>query len=49
MPDSPIQIHDAQTLRYRSAASKNVARDTVRVGITVNALVSNADRDHGTL
>jgi hypothetical protein len=49
MPDSPVQFRDAQTLRYRSAAQKNVPRDTVRVNITINALVSNADRDHGAL
>lgn len=49
MPDSIIQFRDAQTLRYRSTAQKNVPRDSVRVGITINALVSNADRDHGAL
>jgi hypothetical protein len=49
MSDSPVQFRDAQTLRYRSAAQKNVPRDTVRVNITINALVSNADRDHGAL
>lgn len=49
MSDTPIQFRDAQTLRYRTAATKNVPRDTVRVGITVNALISSADRDHAKL
>ena len=49
MSDSPIQFRDAQTLRYRNMAHKNVARDSVRVSIKINALVSSADRDHGAL
>jgi hypothetical protein len=34
MPDTPIQIRDAQTLRYRALASRNVPRDTVRIAVT---------------
>ena len=49
MSDTPIQLRDAQTLRYRSTSHKNVPRDTVRVNITINALVGTADRDHETL
>lgn len=49
MTDFPIQFRDAQTLRYRTATTKNVPRDTVRVGITVNALISSADHDHAKL
>ena len=49
MPESVIQFRDAQTLRYRTTAQKDVARDTVRVSVTVNALVSSADRDHAAL
>jgi len=49
MSESQIQFRDAQTLRYRTAATKNVPRDTVRVSITVNALISSADRDHARL
>ena len=49
MADTPIQIRDSQTLRYRSTAHKNVARDTVRLSVTINALVSTGDRDHAAL
>ena len=49
MPDSPIQFRDAQTLRYRTAATKNVPRDSVRVGVTVNALISSLDHNHARL
>lgn len=49
MSDTPIQFRDAQTLRYRTAAHKNVARDSVCVSVTVNALVSSADHDHSKL
>ena len=49
MSDTPIQIRDSQTLRYRSTAHKNVPRDTVRVNITINALVGTSDRDHAAL
>lgn len=49
MSDTPIQIRDSQTLRYRSVAHKNVARDSVRVSVTINALVGMADRDHAGL
>ena len=38
--DSPIQFRYAQTLRYRSAATKNVVRDSVRVSVKINALVN---------
>ena len=49
MSDSPIQLRDTQTLRYRALAARNVPRDTVRVGVTVTALVSTADHDHAAL
>ncbi len=49
MSDSTIQFHDTQTLRYRTTAHKNVPRDSVRIAITVNALVSSADRNHTAL
>lgn len=49
MSDSTIQFHDAQTLRYRTTAHKNVPRDSMRIAITVNALISTADREHTAL
>lgn len=49
MSDSTIQFHDSQTLRYRTTAHKNVPRNSVRIAISINALVSTADRDHAVL
>jgi len=49
MSDVQLHMRDAQTLRYRTTAHKNVARESVRVTCVVAALVSAADRDHAAL
>lgn len=46
MPDAlHVELSNARTLRYRTMAQKSVRRETVRISVSVKALVSSSNAD----